>query len=37
MKKIVVLDGKTLGNVDYNLLKEFGELKLYDTTNKEEV
>ncbi|MDQ0150095.1 D-2-hydroxyacid dehydrogenase [Eubacterium multiforme] len=37
MKKIVVLDGKTLGDVDYNLLKEFGELKLYDITSKDEV
>ena len=26
MKKIVVLDGITLGNVDFDKLKEFGEL-----------
>lgn len=37
MKKIVILDGKTLGNVDYNLLKEFGEFIYYDTTKPEEV
>lgn len=37
MKKIVVLDGKTLGNVDYEKLKEFGEVKYFDTTNKDEV
>lgn len=37
MKKIVVLDSKTLGDVDYNLLKKFGEVKLYDITAKEEV
>ena len=37
MKKLVVLDGKTLGDVNYDLLKEFGECKVYDMTNKEDV
>lgn len=37
MKKIVILDGKTLGNVDYKLLKEFGEFIYYDMTKPEEV
>ena len=34
--KIVVLDAKTLGtDVDLNILKEFGELAVYDTTPKD--
>lgn len=37
MKKIVVLDGKTLGNVDYIKLNEFGQVIYYDLTSKEEV
>jgi glycerate dehydrogenase len=37
MKKIVVLDGKTLGNVDYIKLNEFGQVIYYDLTLKEEV
>ena len=37
MKKIVVLDGKTLGNVDYIKLNEFGQVTYYDMTLKEEV
>lgn len=37
MKKIVVLDGKTLGNVDYIKLNEFGQVVYYDLTSKEEV
>ena len=37
MKKPLVLDGKTLGDVNYDLLKEFGECIVYDMTNKEEV
>ena len=37
MKKIVVLDGKTLGNVDYIKLNEFGQVVYYDLTLKEEV
>ena len=37
MKKIVILDGKTLGKVDINLLEEFGEVIYYDMTSKEEV
>lgn len=36
MKKIVVLDGKTLGNVDYIKLNEFGQVVYYDVTSKEE-
>lgn len=37
MKKIVVLDSITLGNVDFDKLKEFGEVILYDKTKAEEV
>ena len=37
MKKIVVLDGITLGNVDFDKLKEFGELVYFDKTNADEV
>lgn len=37
MKKIVVLDGKTLGNVDYIKLNELGQVTYYDMTLKEEV
>lgn len=37
MKTIVVLDGKTLGNVDYIKLNEFGQVIYYDSTLKEEV
>ena len=37
MKKIVVLDSLTLGNVDFDKLKEFGEVILYDKTKAEEV
>jgi glycerate dehydrogenase len=37
MKKIVVLDVKTLGDVEFDRLKEFGEVKLYDATSQEQV
>ena len=37
MKKIVILDGKTLGNVDYKKLEEFGQIDYYDTTKAEDV
>lgn len=37
MKKIVILDGKTLGQVDLAKLKEFGTLDYYETTKPEEV
>lgn len=37
MKKIVVLDAITLGNVDFDKLKEFGEVILYDKTKAEDV
>ena len=37
MKKIVVLDAITLGNVDFDKLKEFGEVILYDKTKVEDV
>lgn len=37
MKKIVVLDGKTLGNVDYIKLNEFGEVVYYDMTSEDMV
>ena len=37
MKKIVVLDGKTLGNVDYIKLNEFGQVVYYDMTYKNQI
>lgn len=37
MKKIVVLDAIILGNVDFDKLKEFGEVILYDKTKVEDV
>ncbi|MEG2195496.1 D-2-hydroxyacid dehydrogenase [Clostridium sp.] len=37
MKKLVVLDGKTLGDINYNLLSEFGEVKVYDITEAKDV
>ena len=37
MKKIVVLDAITLVNVDFDKLKEFGEVILYDKTKVEDV
>lgn len=37
MKKIVILDGKTLGNIELDKLKEIGEVTYYDTTSKDEV
>lgn len=37
MKKIVVLDVKTLGDVEFYRLKDFGEVKLYDATSQEQV
>lgn len=37
MKKIVVLDAITLGNVDFDKLREFGEVILYDKTKAEDV
>ncbi|MDU4750385.1 MAG: D-2-hydroxyacid dehydrogenase [Clostridium butyricum] len=37
MKKIVVLDGKTLGNVDYIKLNEFGQVVYYDMTYRDQV
>lgn len=37
MKNIVVLDGKTLGNVDYIKLNEFGQVAYYDKTEKDDV
>lgn len=37
MKKIVVLDGKTLGNVDYIKLNEFGQVIYYDITSEKQV
>ena len=36
MEKIVVLDGATLGNVDYSQLEKFGEVKVYPTTAPEQ-
>ena len=37
MRKIVVLDGKTLGNVDYIKLNEFGQVVYYDMTSEDMV
>ncbi|MDR5586589.1 D-2-hydroxyacid dehydrogenase [Clostridium aquiflavi] len=37
MKQIVVLDGKTLGNVDFSKLNEFGKVTYYDLTSRNEV
>ena len=37
MKKIVVLDSKTLGDVNYDLLKSYGEVTIYEMTNSDEV
>lgn len=37
MKKIVILDGKTLGELDFTKLEKFGEVSYYDTTNSEDV
>ncbi|MEQ8154475.1 MAG: D-2-hydroxyacid dehydrogenase [Clostridiaceae bacterium] len=37
MKTIVILDGKTMGNVNFNLLNEFGEVRYYDNTLPESV
>lgn len=37
MKSIVVLDGNTLGNMNYSLLEEFGSLKVYGMTKEDEV
>ncbi|MCR6513465.1 MAG: D-2-hydroxyacid dehydrogenase [Clostridium sp.] len=37
MKNIVILDGKTLGDLDFKLLEEFGEVTYYDLTKPEEV
>lgn len=37
MKKIVVLDGKTMGNINFDLLKQFGEVIYFDKTEIQEV
>ena len=37
MKRIVILDGKTLGNIKLEKLSEIGEVKYYDTTDISEV
>ncbi|WP_194190777.1 D-2-hydroxyacid dehydrogenase [Clostridium chrysemydis] len=37
MKRIVILDGKTLGDLDFKLLEEFGEVTYYDLTKPDEV
>lgn len=37
MKKIVILDGKTLGGLEFSKLEEFGTVEYYDTTSPEEV
>ncbi len=35
--KIVFLDALTLGNVDFERFKKFGEVEIYKTTSKEEI
>ncbi|MBM6820521.1 D-2-hydroxyacid dehydrogenase [Clostridium saudiense] len=37
MKKIVILDGKTLGEISLEKLSEIGEVRYYDTTDISEV
>lgn len=37
MKKIVILEKETLGNLDFELLNRFGEVVLYDRTEDNEV
>lgn len=37
MKNIVILDGKTLGELEFDELKAFGDVVYYDTTKPEEV
>lgn len=37
MKNIVILDGETLGKLQFDKLKEFGNLVYYNTTKPEEV
>lgn len=37
MKKIVLLDGKTLGGLDFSRLEELGKVEYYETTSQEEV
>lgn len=37
MKNIVVLDGKTLGKIDFARLNEFGKVTYYEFTREEEV
>lgn len=37
MKKIVILDGKTLGDISIEKLKEIGEVQYYEATDESEV
>ena len=37
MKRIVILDGKTLGDINFEPLKEVGSVDFYETTKAEEV
>lgn len=37
MKKIVLLDGKTLGGLEFSKLEEFGTIEFYNTTSQDEV
>ena len=37
MKKIVILERKTLGKLDFDILKEFGEFVTYETTKQDDV
>src|SRR5690242_10105966 len=37
MKKICILDAKTLGELDLSVIKELGEVTVYETTKPEQV
>ncbi len=37
MKNIVILDGSTMGNIDFSRLNEFGKVVYYDKTEKKQI
>ena len=37
MKKIVILDGKTLGDISIEKLNEIGEVQYYEATDESQV